>query len=101
MGPRSVERGKALRSQAAKSPLGLQWGRVLLNAERCAIYLSSYYGNALQWGRVLLNAERGFYYTDPINATVLQWGRVLLNAESVVGGCVVNQADSFNGAAFC
>ena len=84
---------------------GLQWGRVLLNAERCLRASLSGLYFPLQWGRVLLNAESGLMpasYCHRYRASMgprsvergkrhrrggcvrrdeLQWGRVLLNAE--------------------
>ena len=58
MGPRSVERGKDKVDANPTGLLKLQWGRVLLNAERVINANVPKVDEELQWGRVLLNAER-------------------------------------------
>ena len=126
MGPRSVERGKVPHQSCADWVASLQWGRVLLNAERNAMLPRSKPRKTLQWGRVLLNAESFVGLVDEHLEPSLQWGRVLLNAErrecltpvhrtelasmgprSVERGKmrIVNRVPQsragFNGAAFC
>ena len=125
MGPRSVERGKPIGIVSIEENARLQWGRVLLNAERVEQITFALRDIGLQWGRVLLNAEshaigkvtikialasmgprsvergKSTATTRATPTTPLQWGRVLLNAErNVLLLAQVAQA-SFNGAAFC
>ena len=62
----------------------LQWGRVLLNAERALAESLQEEIEELQWGRVLLNAERTTRPRPTVANLPLQWGRVLLNAERLL-----------------
>ncbi len=101
----------------------LQWGRVVIDAERG--HRRGLHGapdasmgprrdrrgeagvdvektlNALtlQWGRVVIDAER--YSVDPIDGerTMLQWGRVVIDAESGPPASTGSVRGSFNGAA--
>jgi len=59
MGPRLVGRGKSFPSVVVKKFLyGLQWGRVLWDAESNYQLSKVHGGLPLQWGRVLWDAER-------------------------------------------
>ncbi len=82
MGPRSFERGDThLNSSESCSPVQLQWGRVLSNAEISTGRCQRGPVMRLQWGRVLSNAEIMVDPTGEYNFIKLQWGRVLSNAE--------------------
>jgi len=57
MGPRSYERGNGKLCKRPRGPPGLQWGRVLMNAEIDFRSRLQPDPPGLQWGRVLMNAE--------------------------------------------
>ena len=56
MGPRSHERGNSVVSSSPRHPPGLQWGRVLMNAETLSIHDSMSSGFASMGPR---SHERG------------------------------------------
>ena len=81
MGPRSVERGKLERLADAKHILDASMGPRSVERGKKGGNRSKFSEDQLQWGRVLLNAERVWSPSKPVNPFELQWGRVLLNAE--------------------
>ena len=97
MGPRSHERGKTQSEiwwtwQHAR----LQWGRVLMNAEKHGgTFLWGRPITTLQWGRVLMNAENlplARPETARKGTSSLQWGRVLMNAENNLRNAAVSES---------
>ncbi len=85
MGPRSYERGKWSSLACHRSQL-LQWGRVLMNAERRDGMRACAVGNTASMGP--RSYERGkdelSMLRDHVHSIPLQWGRVLMNAERLL-----------------
>ena len=115
MGPRSHERGNALRLVALVNPFWLGGASMgprsheRGNAGWEGAAWNCFLPETLQWGRVLMNAETrnvpgsGGPLDGLPGRISLQWGRVLMNAETERNG--PRLADiwcrtRFNGAAF-
>ncbi len=82
MGPRRCRRGRGELQAGRGEDSGLQWGRVVADAEGDWATDPNRRAEALQWGRVVADAEGGRsteIHTTPSDQ--LQWGRVVADAE--------------------
>ncbi len=123
MGPRRDRRGEMTLEVGIKKGHALQWGRVVIDAERCVCGLHRCPATAasmgprrdrrgefrsdamtdtqqmLQWGRVVIDAERCWPITSTPRERSLQWGRVVIDAERPTSSAQAWPRRCFNGAA--
>ena len=103
VGPDQIDVSEMIRSNeplpATLTQTGLQWGRVLDDAEMGLPGTVAVNTGKLQWGRVLDDAEISHECRACRSFSLLQWGRVLDDAEMSLSCQSASPSKCFNGAA--